>query len=181
MNEKKIAFILCVNDAQEYTECCYYLQRLHVPAGYEKDIVIVQNAPSMAAGYQAGMQSSDAKYKVYLHQDVFIIHRHFIADLLRVFKFDSRIGLVGMIGTDCLESREFAVTSWNRGKILNNCAPLFLSYPPSEGLFAEVQAVDGLLLATQHDVPWREDLFGGWDFYDISQCMEMRRAGYRVA
>lgn len=44
----------------------------------------------------------------------------------------------------------------------------------------DVEAVDGLLLATQHDVRWREDLFDGWDFYDISECFEMRRAGYRV-
>jgi hypothetical protein len=29
-------------------------------------------------------------------------------------------------------------------------------------------------------VPWREDLFGGWDFYDISQSFEFRRVGYRV-
>ena len=30
------------------------------------------------------------------------------------------------------------------------------------------------------DVRWREDLFDGWDFYDVSQCLEMRRMGWRV-
>ena len=44
----------------------------------------------------------------------------------------------------------------------------------------DVEAVDGLLMITQYDVPWREDLFKGWDFYDISQSFEFRRAGYRV-
>ena len=44
----------------------------------------------------------------------------------------------------------------------------------------EVEAVDGLLMATQYDVPWREDLFTGWDFYDVSQSFEFRRKGYRV-
>ena len=33
---------------------------------------------------------------------------------------------------------------------------------------------------TRTDIPWREDLFDGWDFYDISQCLEMQRAGYKV-
>ena len=31
----------------------------------------------------------------------------------------------------------------------------------------EVEGVDGLLMATQYDIPWREDLFDGWDFYDL--------------
>ncbi len=46
--------------------------------------------------------------------------------------------------------------------------------------YAEVQALDGLLLATQYDIPWREDIMDGWDFYDISQCMEFARAGYKA-
>ena len=44
----------------------------------------------------------------------------------------------------------------------------------------EVQAVDGLLIATQYDLPWREDILLQWDFYDVSQCLEFRRAGYKV-
>jgi len=43
-----------------------------------------------------------------------------------------------------------------------------------------VEAVDGLFLATQVDLRWREDLFTGWHLYDTSQCMEMRRHGYQV-
>ena len=27
-----------------------------------------------------------------------------------------------------------------------------------------VQAIDGLFMATQYDIPWREDLFGGFTF-----------------
>lgn len=41
--------------------------------------------------------------------------------------------------------------------------------------FQEVEALDGLLIATQYDLPWREGLFQGWDIYDISQCTEFRR------
>lgn len=46
--------------------------------------------------------------------------------------------------------------------------------------YLEVEAVDGLLMATQYDIPWREDLFHKWDFYDISQSFEFLRAGYKV-
>ena len=49
-----------------------------------------------------------------------------------------------------------------------------------EGKYQEVEAIDGLLMATQYDVPWREDLFDKWDFYDISQSAEFLKAGYKV-
>lgn len=34
LDEKKITFITCVNDEEEYAECRYYLNRLSVPEGY---------------------------------------------------------------------------------------------------------------------------------------------------
>ncbi len=42
------------------------------------------------------------------------------------------------------------------------------------------EAVDGFLMATQYDIPWREDVFNGWDYYDASQSFEFRKAGYSV-
>lgn len=48
-----------------------------------------------------------------------------------------------------------------------------------ESEWKAVEAVDGFIMATQYDLPWREDLFDGWDYYDISQCMEMKRNGYK--
>ena len=48
-----------------------------------------------------------------------------------------------------------------------------------DGACQEVEACDGLFLATQYDVPWREDLFTGWHLYDTSMCLEMKRHGYR--
>lgn len=44
----------------------------------------------------------------------------------------------------------------------------------------EVEAVNGLLIATQYDILWREDVLDGWDFYDISQSLEMKKHGYKV-
>ena len=171
MDEKKIAFILCVNDEMEYMECKHYLDHLIVPQGYVTDILTIQEAPSMAAGYNAGMQNSDAAYKVYLHQDVFIINRNFIRDMLAVFAEDAKIGLMGCIGATHLDECARAVTDWDVGKILHNCTPALMELSAGKGICTDVEAVDGLLIATHGDVIWREDLFDGWDFYDISQCM----------
>ena len=183
MADNKIAFILCVNNMDEYEECKYYIDRLNVPEDYETETVTIGEATSMAAGYQAGMLSTDAKYKVYLHQDVFLINQNFIPDMLAVFAENPAIGMLGMIGTTKLGKYARAVVDWNAGKILHNCSPnrLEFEFPENGTSYQAVQAVDGLLIATQQDVCWREDLFDGWDFYDISQCMEFLRAGKLVA
>ncbi|MCM1089552.1 MAG: glycosyltransferase family protein [Butyrivibrio sp.] len=181
MNDKKIAFITCVNNETVYEECKYYLNRLSVPTGYETDVIAVTEAPSMTAGYNAGMQSSDARYKVYLHQDVMIVNSRFLFDLLNVFASDPEIGLLGMIGARRLDDHARAITNWDTGKVLHNCTPSRLEYEMASGtLCQEVEAIDGLLIATQEDVPWREDLFDGWHYYDISQCMEFMRIGRKI-
>ncbi|MCI8295811.1 MAG: hypothetical protein HFG22_07995 [Lachnospiraceae bacterium] len=181
IDKKQIAFITCVSDEAEYAECLYYLSKLYVPEGYETDVISIREAPSMAAGYNAGMESSPAKYKVYLHQDVFIKNRDFISDMLKVFHCDAQIGILGMIGKRNREIQADALMKWDTGKVLDNTRGFWdFSCPSREDIFAEVWAVDGLLLATQYDVMWREDLFDGWDLYDISQCMEFIRKGYKI-
>ena len=178
---KKIAFITCVNNEEEYAESLYYIPRLLVPEGYELDIIAVREATSMASGYQAAMESTDAKYKVYLHQDTFIIHRDFILNMLKVFQGNAQIGMIGCIGCDELPLSAQAVSAWNVGLVYHNCVPSRMERRQSgDESPVRVEAVDGLLMATQYDVRWREDLFDGWDFYDVSQCLEMQRAGYEI-
>lgn len=137
----------------------------------------------MCAGYNAGMQSSDAKYKVYLHQDVFIREPKFIIYLLERFQKDKQIGMIGMIGGNGMPKTGVTYRAWNVGKV--DCRDPDMAYYMygAKDMKKEdtiVEAVDGLLIATQYDIPWREDLFTHFDFYDVSQSFEMRRAGYKV-
>lgn len=179
---KKVAFITCVNNEEEYAESLYYINRLYVPEGYEIDAIAVREASSMAAGYQAAMESTDAKYKVYLHQDTFVICRDFISRMLDVFLNNARIGMIGCVGCDELPLSAQAVSAWNVGLVYHNCVPGRMERRQNADRSpVRVEAVDGLLMATQYDVRWREDLFCGWDFYDVSQCLEMQRAGYEIA
>ncbi|MCI8821159.1 MAG: hypothetical protein HFI15_01370 [Lachnospiraceae bacterium] len=181
IKKDQIAFITCVSDEEEYAECRYYLNRLRIPDGYETDIISVREAPSMAAGYNAGMKSSPAKYKVYLHQDVFIKNQNFISDMLQVFHRDAQIGVLGMIGKRNREMQGISLMKWDTGKVIDNSAGLWsFSIPSKEDNYAEVLTVDGLLMVTQYDILWREDLFNGWDLYDASQCMEFIKRGYKI-
>lgn len=177
---------MCVSDEQQFAEACYYIKRLHVPEGYEIDIIAVREAESMCAGYQAAMESSDAKYKVYLHQDVMIVYQDFLRDMIAYFENDDQIGLIGMIGCRSLPIDALAVGSWDVGVIYHNCVEhegagdRYILYQNADRMPTEAEAVDGLLMATQYDVTWRSDLFDDWHYYDVSQCMEMRRKGYKV-
>lgn len=105
MKEKNIAFITCVNDMAEYEEALRYIEQLNVPEGYSIDTIAVQEADSMAAGYQAGMQACDSKYKIYMHQDVFIRNQDFLKYIIKIFQEDKKIGLIGMVGRKKLPER----------------------------------------------------------------------------
>lgn len=183
-HDKEICFIICYNDDLFLSECTAYIQALHVPDGFSTDILTVAQAPSMTAGYQYAMTHSDAKYKIYLHQDVFIINPDFLFRMLEVFQADSRIGMMGLVGTTHMPEsgimweNDCRCGACRAGHVLRE---ILTNFPqPISGPYQEVEALDGLLLATQYDLPWREDLFTGWDFYDVSQSAEFRLAGYKV-
>lgn len=180
MNDQKIAFIVCVNDEAEFSETLYYIDKLKIPEGFETDVIAVREASSMAEGYQAAMESSDAKYKIYLHQDVFLIYQDILKDMLEIFMADSGIGMIGVLGARVLPRNAYAISCWNTGKTFYNGSPMYYFGYEKKHTYTEVMAADGMFLATQYDIPWREDLFDGWDFYDLSQCVEFLRAGKKV-
>lgn len=183
MDDKQIAFIICSNDMLYYLECVRYLMELDVPEGYSTDFICVQEAESMTQGYNAGMQASNAKYKVYLHQDTFILNKRFIYDILEVFQNDASIGMLGMIGGTDLSSDAKCYVDWNVGKVNAYAgAKVYIIelYQNKDFSCIPVLAIDGLLMATQYDISWREDVLDKWDFYDVSQSLEMQLAGYKV-
>lgn len=53
----------------------------------------------MAAGYHSGINQAVGQYKVYLHQDSFILNQSFLYDLLFIFQNNKNLGLFGVIGT----------------------------------------------------------------------------------
>lgn len=184
MNEQKMSFIICCNNEFYLNECRLYLDELIVPENLEVDIIEVRGAASMTAGCNEGMKQSDAKYKVYLHQDVFITNKNFIYDIISLFQKDEKIGLIGMIGSPYLARTGimwdgirfggfYRLQEYVEKKIAKREFPVYEEY-------MEMEVVDGLLMATQYDLPWREDLFQKWDFYDVSQCFEFQKAGYKV-
>lgn len=183
MNTSQFAFIICANNEQYYSECVRYIQDIYVPENYSIDIICIQEADSMAQGYNAGMRSSDARYKIYLHQDTFILNKNFLYDILRIFNSDERIGLIGVLGVRELPEDADCYLKWDTGVVTAHNGKTVLDlklYQNKDKAYIPVKAVDGLIMITQTDIPWREDFLDGWDFYDVSQSLEMDRHGYMV-
>lgn len=184
MFSQKIAFISCVNNIEQYNEAKEYIYNLQAPDGFEIEFIKIMNSENIFKGYNKGMKSTDAKYKVYLHQDVFILNEKFILDILKIFHNNKTIGLLGVIGSRKMPQTGIWWDSEDKfGEVYDSHAgqmSLVKFQQPNEE-FEIVQAVDGLIMATQYDCNWREDIFNGWHFYDISQCLEFIKNGYFVA
>lgn len=182
MNPKKICIIMCVNDQHMLEEAMYYINRLRIPEGFTLDLLTVQDAESITSGYNEAMRSSDAKYKIYMHQDVFLIYSDILGALLDIFE-NPQIGMIGLFGTKKIPQNGIFWCGPLVGQILQNkiCDTTLLSGSAPKEAWEEVAAIDGLFMATQYDIPWREDILNGWDFYDISQSLEFQNKGYRVA
>lgn len=180
----KIAFVSCVNDEEMYAECALYLRHLELPAGFSAELVPVRGAPSMTAGYEAGRRATEARYKIYLHQDLLLTDKKLIVRIVEIFQAHPDVGLIGLAG--CLRMPGNGVWWDGEGKygavyeMQDPESLIRLEFSPVPGDVVSVEAVDGIFMATQQDVPWREDLFKGWHFYDISASMEYRRRGMRV-
>lgn len=186
MDSHKICFIMCSNDDFLAEECLLYISQLEVPKGYCVDTKVIHHAPSMAAGYNQAMRESDAKYKVYLHQDVLLIHKMFLADMLSLFAAHPQIGILGPVGNTSLALDGCPWSDGMHRRIGELYSDLIYKkehciFSKIKGEYEEAVVLDGLLMATQYDLPWREDLFQGWDFYDCSQTLEFWKAGYQAA
>lgn len=181
MDDRKICFIACINSERYEQELLKYLNNLIVPEGYRLEYLSIREAESMTGGYNEGMHGSDAKYKVYLHQDAFLVNPYFISDMLDIFR-EEAIGMIGVVGAPEMPQNAVMWTVPRVGKLYANqfYSSKKIIFGEIEGKYREVEAVDGLLMATQYDLPWRADLFHGWDFYDVSQSREFIKKGYRV-
>ncbi len=181
--ENKICFIVCSNNPLFLEECFFYISRLEIPSGFEIETLCVQDAKSMTSGYNEGMRATNAKYKVYLHQDVFIVYKRFLQSVLDIFHSDPSIGMIGMVGSHKMPVDGTMWHGYREGALYGQSPGRgeydSYTYRLSDGLY-EVEAIDGLMMITSTDISWRQDIFDGWDFYDVSQSFEFQKKGYKV-
>lgn len=182
LDDKKICFIASVNDVDKYNESLDYLRKLTIPQGMQVESIVIQGARSMTEAYETAMESSDAKYKVYLHQDVWIRQRNFLEVMVREFQNHPEYGIAGVVGSRDLSDDAIWWNGNKIGAICDNHTGKMKNYlyERSAQKSQIATALDGLILMTQYDIPWRTDIFDKWHFYDVSQCMEFRNNGFEA-
>nr|WP_295972085.1 glycosyltransferase family protein [uncultured Bacillus sp.] len=184
MKGNQICFISCVNNEEEYNMALHHINQLNIPEGYEVETVAVRNASSLTSGYNEGMRRTNAKYKVYLHQDVYIINKDFLYDVLGLFVKYPKLGMLGVVGSLTIPNGYWWHSPYVYGTVYHTLTGKgklgILKHRTVKSGFQQVRAIDGLIMITQYDIPWREDIFKGWHFYDVSQSLEFWKAGFEV-
>lgn len=182
----KISFIICYSDESKLQEAIYYINRQDIPDGCEFDILPIYDAESYAKGYQFGMKTSDADYKVYLQEDVLLIRNDFLYLLIEVFNSDDRIGMFGFVGSDKFLENALYPLQWNLASLATYNGRRLQSriigrdhgQDKETYSLCDAVALDSLLLATRYDIDWDVNAGFGDFFFDIAQCVRMQSAGY---
>lgn len=184
MEQDLICFVILSNDEAAYNNCIHFLDHLIVPMGmrvqYMRGNGYDGNDTSLAC--QTAMEGSNAKYKIYITDRVSITNPRFLPTVIDAFRSDETLGILGVMGYSVPPfSDDFwtsapigAVTFCKDGKEKNahyiydekNITPAKVLIPP--------------ILATQHDVPWRQ-MFQGARYATMSLSLEHQRKGYKAA
>lgn len=132
------------------------------------DELIVIDAPSIARAYNAGQARATRPIRCYVHHDVAVL------DLARLREGLAQwcqpwTGIVGVAGCRC------RAIPWWTGAAAGAVADARIG-EVGTGRGGEVAYLDGVLLATMHDVTWDES-YPGWHGYDHDICEQMLRRG----
>ena len=182
MDSNKIAVIVSHPIGSHASSTMATVADLECPEGFHVDVIEIFDAVSTAAAYNEGMRSSDAKYKIYIRDGCRILRFDILREVISVFQSNPLIGILGTSGTKSIPTDALCLNSGrrigqvHRGKSGEKNAGLQITDP-----YTTVMAVDPYFIATQYDIPWREDLFRGDCFWETAQCMEFKRKGYHAA
>jgi hypothetical protein len=137
------------------------------------ELLIVRDADSIATAYRAGQRRAQHALRVFIHHDVRILDLPALREALLTVVTPA-IGIAGVIG-----SRTEAVPWWEGDRVgrVRDARLGLLDFGPGG---EEAAILDGLLLATCHDLHWDATYAGvgcGWHLYDHDISRQMTAAG----
>jgi len=183
MNTQKFCFIISIFNEDLYSHCKKCIHKLTIPKGMSIEIIPIHSPKSIAKAFNTAMISSDAAYKVYLHDNVFIINPCFLDDIIYIFSTYPKTGMIGVLGSKTIPPNGIISNSTHKyGSVFEqqNNSQTTLQFLTVSSDIEKVAAIDNLIMITQVDIPWREDLFEGQSFYELAQCVECQKVGYDI-
>lgn len=175
LDNKKIAFIVHNIDKNKCEKVQKYLCELSLPIGYKVEIYI-SNEKNIAKAYNMLMLKSNAKYKIYINERIRITNQNFLVDIIKIFKMNWSIGIIGNTGAKILPTSGITTSAKNRvGKAIIDGQ--LIDWNNINHKYEKVQATDGYIMATQYDITWQQD-FSSKGFLETAHCIEFMRQGY---
>ncbi|AEB99503.1 glycosyltransferase [Selenomonas sputigena] len=179
--EKKIAVIVRKSSEEWYGCCMESLERMEWPQGYAVEVFTLDAAKPYAAQVNEILTGTDAKVKIYINDEMCLIHPQVIEDLLTIFQ-DESIGMAGILGSQSLPvNGDLMDSPYKRGAVYVPSKESF-SEQRFEGTRGKAEDVRGILpffFATQRDIPWDESYEKQY-YAVLDHCRAMEEAGMRI-
>ena len=182
MNEKGIAILVWKRNEEHYANCIEGLRNLQYPAGCEVQVYTLTEQDVFTKQCNSVLAETDAKYKIYLSDEILITAPTFVQDMLNIFA-DGTIGMIGFFGSAEMPlSANIMDAPHKYGSVFMPADGALEEMRFGEGTadaVADVRAILPSLFVTQNDLPWDADYTG--QYYAVqAQCRNFTRHGYRV-
>lgn len=176
----KIVFLTRVNNERQYEECVLYINSLEIPYGFQVETFGIRNAETFVDAYDEGCKLTDAKYKVYIHENTLIINKSFIKNIVDIFQHNESVGLIGITGMKKFMLSCEAVEQV--GQVYDNHSGTMelVKYNNIIEEYEIVEAIDDFLMASQTDISWNDKIDKDDNFYNVSYCMKLKKKGFEI-
>lgn len=136
------------------------------------EILVIENASSIATAYNIGVRSAKNKIKCFIHHDILVVNTEKLRTSL-IEHCTDEIGIVGVIG-----SKDASIVPWwdksQCGNVIDTRLGLINFSKGNE----ECALLDGLLLATSQNVEF-DETYKGFHLYDHDICRQMLENGLK--
>ncbi len=170
----RIAFMLYGTDDWILSENMEYLHSLYVPEDVEVEIYKLDSRNGVHKAYENGRIQSDARYKVYLDQNAYIVDKQFVSKILEVFHGNPKVGLVGVRGYYWNQKKnEAEFEGYNLSHVYEGISRVREFREGTAAGIVPVLALDRHFMVTSTDTPW----IGEESNFHIAKSVELRHAG----
>ena len=162
---ESISYITCTHNKNILEKCL--LRSLILKD--DDELIVVENAKSIAEGYNTGIDQAKNKIKCFIHHDLIVTNPILLRMNLIAYCIEE-IGMVGVIG-----SVTDAAPWWDGqcvGSVVDSRNGILYFNDGKEFCLH----LDGLILATYQDVRFDESI-PGFHFYDQDICKQMEKQG----
>jgi len=164
---ESVSYITCTHNKKIFQKCLFKSLILKD----DDELIVIENAKSIAEGYNTGTDQAKNKIKCFIHHDLIVTNPILLRMNLIAYCVEE-IGMVGIIG-----SQTDAAPWWEGqcvGSVVDSRNGILYFNDGKEFCLH----LDGLMLATYQDVRFDESI-PGFHLYDQDICKQMEKQNKR--